>query len=738
MSTAASRLLGLLLTAAMLGPATAAGASTEGQLELGLGYIDDSSYRYGKYSGLRDEGAELIVDFELENRPAWDSDELAYWRLAGQRLGLDSRRFEAEIGHQGVQRLAFTYQEIPSNHSDDGRTPFLRATDGSLDLPPGWQVAGNTTSSMVSLQDQLRDFDLRQRRRSLTLDYRRHLGAAWQLDGALRRDIRDGNQQLAGTIGSNGGNARAALLPAAVDFETDDVELGLTRHGSRSQLGFAYHGSFFRNADRALNWQNPFGPQPQWQPAAAFPDGRGALALPPDNRFQQLRGFGQVSVATTTRISLDVARGRLEQDQSFLPYTVNPNLAAPAALPRSSLDGRVDTTVANLRITARPTARLNLVGRIRHEERDNGTPRDLYLAVSGDAADQVAMASGRINRPYSLTRRDASVDASYRLPQRTRLNVGYENRLRQRDYSEVNATREHVLRAGVRSDRLGFASLAADYRRERRDAGRYLGNRPLLATRLPGTVDAEDFENHPLLRKYHLADRDRDGVSVRADVYPHERVHLGAAFVWNRDSYDDAAFGLNESRVRSWVIDAGYARADTVHLGAFYHNDRYANEQSGRSFTAIPATVDDPRRNWSVDSDDGYHTFGATLDLQQIDHGVQWLKARGLGGYVDLGFEAVQSRSRGQIGVIAGPALTGAPLPDHSTRLNRYRIEARYPFSDASSLKLAWEHERYRSRDFALDAVAPDTVANVLLFGEASPRYRANWVTVSLLHRFGS
>ncbi|MFU8817049.1 MAG: MtrB/PioB family decaheme-associated outer membrane protein, partial [Pseudomonadales bacterium] len=654
-----------------------------------------------------------------------------------QRLGLDSRRFEAEIGRQGVQRLTLTYQQIPRNLFDDGVTPFVGTGAGRLDLPPDWQVTGPTTTEMISLEDHLRDFDLRQRRRTLSLDYRRNLGAGWQLDGSLRREVRDGDRQLAGTIGTNGGNARAALLPAGVDFESDDVELGLCRQGERHQLGFAYHGSWFRNADRSLNWQNPFGQQPQWQPGTGFPDGRGQLALVPDNRFQQLRAFTQLSVSPTMRLSLDLARGRLEQDQSFLPYTVNPNLAAPAALPRASLDGRVDTTVANLRITARPLPRLNLVGRIRHQERDNRTPRDLYLGVSGDAGDQATVAQGRINRPYSLTRRDLSLDASYRLPQRTRLTAGYENRLRQRDYSEVNATREHVFRAGIRSERLGFVSLAADAHRERRDAGRYLGNRPLLATRLPGTVDAEDFDNHPLLRKHYLAERDRDGVQLRADVYPHDRVHLGAAFIWNRDSYDDERFGLNASRVRSWLLDAGYARGDNLHLAAYYHRDRYDNEQSGRAFTAAPPTVGDPRRNWFVDSQDNYHTFGANLDLKQVNGALPWLQHLGLGGMLDLAFEAMQSRSRGDIAPSAGPALSAAPLPDHSTRLNRYRVEARYPFSAASSLKLAWEHERYRSSDFALDDVAADTVANVLLFGESSPRYRANWVTLSLLHRLG-
>ncbi|MFU8815534.1 MAG: MtrB/PioB family outer membrane beta-barrel protein, partial [Pseudomonadales bacterium] len=144
MSTSGCR--GLLMALAAVALVPAAAGDIQGQLELGLGYVDESSYRYGKYSGLRDEGPALLADFEFAARPARDSDELAYWRLAGQRLGLNSRRFEAELGRQGDQRLTLVYQQIPRNLFDDGGTPFFGTGTGRLDLPPDWQVTGPTTT----------------------------------------------------------------------------------------------------------------------------------------------------------------------------------------------------------------------------------------------------------------------------------------------------------------------------------------------------------------------------------------------------------------------------------------------------------------------------------------------------------------------------------------------------------------------------------------------------------------
>lgn len=247
-------------------------------------------------------------------------------------------------------------------------------------------------------------------------------------------------------------------------------------------------------------------------------------------------------------------------------------------------------------------------------------------------------------------------------------------------------------------------------------------------------MDPEAFENHPNLRRYYLADRDRDRVQIRADVHPAQDWHLGAAFAFSRDDYREDLFGLDESRLRSWMLDAGYVPSDELRLSAFYHHDRYANAQRARSFTAAPGTADDPARDWSVDSRDIHETWGVSLDFEGLAPIIDTAAAAGHG--MDLRLEYSDSRSRGKIGVETGPALAAADLPNLSTHLQVLRITATQRISEAARIRFAFEHERYRSRDFALDGVAPDSVAQVLLFGEASPRYRANWFTLSYLHRF--
>jgi len=75
-------------------------------------------------------------------------------------------------------------------------------------------------------------------------------------------------------------------------------------------------------------------------------------------------------------------------------------------------------------------------------------------------------------------------------------------------------------------------------------------------------------------------------------------------------------------------------------------------------------------------------------------------------------------------------------VPDLYSRLNHLRAYASLRVDERSALRLAWTHERYASRDFALDTTDPATIANVIALGERSPRYAVNWVTLGFTRSF--
>src|SRR5690606_20120817 len=154
----------------------------------------------------------------------------------------------------------------------------------------------------------------------------------------------------------------------------------------------------------------------------------------------------------------------------------------------------------------------------RYDNRDNKTPRAIYRYVPGDSQHQTGADEARLNRPYSFSEHKFNADARYRLTRGVRLLAGYEYRDVERDFSEVSRSEEQSYKTGLQLRAVDDLTLSIDYLHQRRAAGRYQGNRPLFQTHPAGTVDAEDFENHPLLRKYYLADRNRDQLRLRGDL----------------------------------------------------------------------------------------------------------------------------------------------------------------------------------------------------------------------------
>ncbi len=701
-----------------------------GGVSVNLGYLSDDAPRFGQYSGVQEQGGYLGVDLNLESDA--DYRQSRYWLLDAERLGLDDYRVSAEAGERGAYRVRVDYQALVNNAIEGAQSPFRPGNP--LTLPNDWQVEGNNTAGLLQLDESLAPVDFWQERGRLRLDYRHDLGEQWRLNAELRRETKTGNRILGGVTGYSGGNNRAALLPAPVDYETHIADLGLTYQGDGYHWGFAYHGSFYRSGDTGLAWPTPFGQNPQWADGVGYPNGNNQLALEPDNQYHQLRLFAGMPLFETTRAQLDLAHGRMTQDQDYLPYTLNPALTVNEALPQTSLDGRVDTTHANLRLTSRPAPQWHLSQRLRYRDRDNRTPQAVYQRVRGDAENQQAFESGRINRPYSLTTTEFASDAAYRLTRRVRLNAGYEYQHTERDYSEVRRLEEHALKLGARRTASATTAVSAELQHRQRRGSEYLDTLPYVQTHVPGTIGEDDFENHPLLRKYYLADRDRDQLRLRADWFPTAEFSAGLNFIYNRDDYQDVVFGLDDSIMRSWMLDWSYAAAEGVQLSGFASTDRYASEQFGRSFRGnVPTDVDDPERDWQVAARDRFDTYGLTLAWDNVQDRLDW---DWLSGPLNLSLEWVNSRSRGEMNTYAGPALNHEPLPVLRTHLNHYRVNGDYQVTDQSAVRLSLEHERYTSADYALDDIAPDTAANVLTLGHRSPRYNVTWVVLGYRYQF--
>jgi len=704
-------------------------AAIASEVRLGGYYVGEDSYRYGKYSGLTDKGFEPLVDFIWQKRPEWDSGDTVRWRLQGWRLGLDSRRLAFDYNDQGKQKLHFDYRSIPNNRFDDGMTPYRAQQPGAWNLAPDWAVAPGSSNTLgfTNLQETLVNLKVDTKRQWFDLGIERKLGPAWMLDVDWKHETKEGVRTFGSIFGHAASNPRSVILPAPVDWTTDIVEAMFKYSTSRVQFGAGVYASFFSNDETTLTFQNAYGYRNGWAPGVEYPDSYGRAALEPDNSYVQLKAYGGMNFTNSTRLTADLSYGKMQQDEALLPYTVNPDLDVHTPVPLASLDAEVNTAMLNLRLTSQLARRLALAVNYHYDDRDNKTPRAVYPYIGGDSQDQRRFDQGRINRPYSYTRQRADADLTWRFARSSRVKVGLDYSDYSRDFQEVRDSDEFGWLAGVSLRGWSQGSLNFNYRRSKRDVSEYVGNVPLITSYLPGEIEGDEYDNHPLLRKYFLTDRDRDEYRLRADFAPAATVNLGIAAGYAEDDYDDNYFGLNGAKVRSMSVDAGWYPQEHISMTGFYTREKYDAAQSARAFFN-DASAADPANDWFVDTHDKVDTWHLALTFTDLGEERGW---KGL----DFGLDYTFSDTRNDIDVTAVSALT-APLPALQAELRTFTLWGSAQVSPNSSLRLAAESSDLTTSDWALDGVAPDTLANVLLLGEDAANYDLWLISASWRYQF--
>lgn len=643
-----------------------------GEIELGAGYISDDSFKFGEYNGLEQDGFYLIGNATVRYR----DENAGYLDLRVRDIGLDSREVNIEGGRQGRYRLFLNYDEITHNISDSAMTPYLGKGTEILTLPPGW-VAAPTTAGMTALATSLQNVDLETKRKRASVGAAFISASKWETTVNVRHEEREGRKRTAGDF------FQSTQLVEPVDYVTDEVEVAVTYTTPKWQSRLAYYGSFFKNHNESLTWEKAYSGFP--------PVANGRLALPPDNQFHQVLLSSGYQLGERTRVSGDIALGRMEQDEDLLPATISPG---SPALPRNSAKAKIDTLTANLKVDSAVNRKLRLKAAFRFNERDNKTPRDVFPTMLADSLGP----TDRITHPYSFKDITAKLGADYRINRRARLSGGYDYENKKRTHLEVDKTTEDTfwgklsVRAGESID-IAVRAAHAD-----RDASKYT---PVAETVPP---------QNPLLRKFNMADRDRDTASIHAGFIPHERVSIALSADYSKDDYSDSVLGLTESREIDYNADASVLLTDMTSVHAYAGRQRIKSEQAGSAAFATP--------DWYAKNDDTFDTFGIGVKHQLIKD------------KLDVGADYVLSRSTGEVKV------AGTDFPDLKTDLDMVKLYADYRLKDNLTLHAAYRYEHYDSKDWMLDGVDPGTIPTVISFGTDSPEYDVHAVMMSLRYRY--
>ncbi|MGB8325997.1 MAG: MtrB/PioB family decaheme-associated outer membrane protein [Steroidobacteraceae bacterium] len=647
-------------------------------LELGGGYVSDDSAKFGEYTGLNEKGGYVVASGSARYR----KPDGTWFDVSMRDLGLDSRFLAMEGGKQGRYKLALSYKDTPHFIADSALSPFLGIGTGALTLPSGW-VRGATTGTMSALAANLRGVDLETQRRAVGLAAAMTPTVHWEFAARVR------HEQKTGTLGTAGSFVfDASQLGAPVDYDTNQIDLSAAYSAARLQARFAYYGSIFKNNEATLTWANPY--------VALAPGGTsGQLALAPSNKFHQLVASASFEFSKRTHMTADLAVGRMTQDEGFVPNTLNTTLTT-APLPRGSLDGQVDTVTANLRLSSALTDKIRFNTSASYDDRNNKTAQLLYPWVTTDTA----VAAPRVNLPYSTSHGLFRVDAGSPIGRDLRLDVGYDFDLYQRSLQEVRETRE--------SRFWGKVSAQAGERVDVTLRGAHAERTVSPYQAVAAIVSPEN----PLLRKYNMADRLQNTAEMRTEVALNKWLSFGAQATYAWEKYRTSVLGLLDARHDTATADATLTPTEQTSVTLYGSHEQIKSHQANAELIAGSPP-------WFAKNNDTIDTAGFGIKHHASDK-------------LDIGLNYTFARSIGEIRIYG--AVTG--FPDLTSRLDSVRLDASYQLKQKLSLHFNYWYENYRSADWMLDRVTATTVPIVLSFGQGTPSYHVNAISLSGRYAF--
>lgn len=730
-------------------------------VEIGVSNTSDSSAKFGEYTGLNKSGANLIGNFNVRGGSGYKEDGgTTRWEFKGTDLGTTSRELGATISNQGKWDLGVSYDELRHQGTDSYQTPFQGTMGGnSFALPSSFGVIDAThrgdagTGTQAMTPNQLSSFHTEN-----VYTGRKNTGlkAGYQIDRqwSVRFDFNRLDQSGAKLIGASmspdaagfGAGENSATLMNPTKYQTDTYNLALNWIGDKGHITAGYFGSFFKDGYNSLSWSNPFVDNGLGN--GLFPDGgnfpTNTFATPPSNNFHQLNLSGGYALSASTKLTGGLSFGRNTQNISFIN---DPLLLDP--LPRSSLNGLVVTTHADLKLINQTTRDMMLSASLKYNERDNRTPSEIYgsnlgfLSVAGDTWGAV------VNTPLSNRKTQLEFSGDYRVDKKQSIRMAYEyeavkrwcnnslaNTFQSADVLANNPT-YYTNSACVQSPESKENKLSASYKLKASDDVN-LNVGYTYARRLadinssyynPMQTSVEGLQNLGFV-PYFDGSRTEQLVKAGINWQANDKLNVGLNARYVDDKYD-ATLGVQKGHAWGMNLDAAYSYSQDGTISAFFSAQRRRRDiLSGADHSPQAAQTD----LWSNRLTDDNNSVGIVARQKGLLGGK--LSIAGDLSY-SLGTTGYSTQTQYASVLCDTYGITCGDLPKIRNKTVRLKIVGAYQIDKTSQVSLGYLFKKLTSNDFYYSAYQTGyTDVTVLPTNQQAPNYSVHAIMLSYIYTF--
>jgi MtrB/PioB family decaheme-associated outer membrane protein len=385
-------------------------------IEIGAVNTSADSAKYGEYNGLNKSGANLLGNFNIRGGDAYDGEGGVYrWQLKGADLGTTSRDLSGSASSQGKWSFGLGYDELRHNYSDTYQTPYVGSMGGNKFTLPGFGTAADTNALSPTQKAAFQKVDVGTTRKNTSFNAGYNIDSRWDVRFDFNRLDQSGAKLMsfgAAAIGGAGGEV-ISILPNPTNYQTDTINMAVNWKGDKGHMTASYFGSYFKEGYDRVSFTT-------FNTANADQ----LMSTMPSNDFHQLNLTGGYAYSSKTKLTGGVSIGRNTQNDPFVVDSamyVSGN-TAPGNL-KTSLDGLVLNTHADLKLSDQTTKDLALSAGVKYDERDNQTQSNIYNfnAISG-SANNIAFYP---NTPLSTKKSQLELAGDYRLDKDQRIRLAY-------------------------------------------------------------------------------------------------------------------------------------------------------------------------------------------------------------------------------------------------------------------------------------------------------------------------
>lgn len=626
----------------------------DSSISVGAGFWSNDRQQQGIYDGMRDDGLYGLIDADIIKR---DDASGTWYTFKGERLGLESRKFSAEVQQQGNVGGFVNYSRTPREHP--------------LVINSGLRGIGHenlTISGAGANALPFRDVELGTFRDLVHVGFNKNLLKGVDLKVSFKEEEKNGSRHW-------GLGSQPLFLAEPIDSTTRQMDVTMEYTGEKFQLAGGYAGSWYSNHnDLVLATINGAA-----QPGSTSSPNPTPLSQPLDNEAHQFFLNAGYSFTPSTRATLKLSRSVATQDETIPSI----GLAAPnnafVGAPRS-LDGEIVTSLVELGLSSRPTNNLSLSGNLRYYDVDDNTP------LAGFVGSNTTGVATVHNTPHSYTTHSGKVEAAYLLPQRFKLIGGID--VKQQDRSAPKFVDERFVPYAEEIDETTYR---VQLRRSMSETVN--GSIAFLHSIRDGSsrVSPHDPEIFDAINPLHISDRTRNKWRLSLDWAPVEAFSMQFNVEDSHDDYrseDDRPFGLDDGRATLVSVDARYAFSDKWQVtGWASHDVTRAQQLSGRWPRGTTSPVPDMLKDADLeDRGDsvGLGLRGTLSDKLRIGADVQWTRTQS-------SYDEDTAPAR---------ASTELPLADIENTLTRLSMFARYAIRKNADVQLDLIHERWKTDDW--------------------------------------